>query len=161
MLIVDGIGASRRSCMNAPSAPVSCRALASRSRAPIDENEHTRMLWSGRLFTLPGISLLVVFILARPQEFIPMLQRVPFLHIFTALAVIGYIIDVRLRRLQPIATNTLPWVGALLLWAIVTVAVNASDQLVQRIIEMAILFALSGTVAPAIHPSPPFQIVPA
>jgi O-antigen ligase len=119
------------------------------------------MLWLQRLFALPGIALLVIFIIARPQEFIPILQHVPFLHIFTALAVIGYIIDVRLRRLQPVATNTLPWVVALLGWAVITVAVNAGDQVVPRAIEMAILFALYGTIAHGIQRFRTFQIIAA
>ena len=75
------------------------------------------MLWSRSVFAIPGIAALIVFILARPQEFIPLLQRVPFLHLFTALAVLGYVIDIRLRRLQPIATTTLPWVIAFFVWA--------------------------------------------
>ena len=48
------------------------------------------------MFALPGIAMLLVFVLARPQESIPLLQRVPFLHLSTALAVLGYVIDVRL-----------------------------------------------------------------
>src|SRR5207302_9729209 len=105
------------------------------------------MLWLACLFALPGIALLVVFILARPQEFFPLLQRVPFLHLFTAFAVIGYVIDVRLRRTQPIATNTLPWVIALLVWAVFSTYFNSKDDFVPRAIEMAILFALYGTIA--------------
>src|SRR5258706_6346704 len=117
------------------------------------------MLWSGRLFAIPGIALLIIFILARPQEFIPLLQRVPFLHIFTAFAVIGYVIDVRLRRLQPLPTNTVPWVVAFLLWSLVSTAINTADVLGTRAIEMAILFALYGTVAHGIQRFRTFQIV--
>ena len=47
------------------------------------------MLPCPHVFAIPGITALIVFILARPQEFIPLLQRVPFLHLFTALAVLG------------------------------------------------------------------------
>ena len=111
------------------------------------------------MFALPGIALLIIFILARPQEFFPLLQRVPFLHLFTAFAVIGYVIDVRLRRLQPVATNSLPWVGGLLLWAIICTAYGQPDQLVGRIIEMAILFALYGTIAHGIQRFRSFQLV--
>ena len=57
------------------------------------------------MFAVPGIAALIVFILARPQEFLPLLQRVPFLHLFTALAVLGWVIDVRLRRTQPMLTS--------------------------------------------------------
>ena len=111
------------------------------------------------MFALPGIALLIIFILARPQEFLPLLQRVPFLHLFTVFAVMGYVIDVRLRRLEPVGTNTLPWVGGLLLWAIVSTAINTPDALMTRGIEMAILFALYGTVAHGIQRFRSFQLV--
>jgi O-antigen ligase len=117
------------------------------------------MLRLGCLFALPGIACLIVFILARPQEFIPLLQRIPFLHLFTAFAVIGYVIDVRLRRLQPIPTNTLPWVVMLLVWAILSTAINAPDQLLPRILEMAVLFAFYGTVAHGVQRFRTFQVV--
>lgn len=117
------------------------------------------MLWLACLFALPGIALLIIFILARPQEFLPLLQRVPFLHVFTVLAVVGYVIDLRLRRLQPIATNTLPWVICLLVWAVISTAINAPEQLVARILEMAILFALYGTIAHGVQRFRTFQFV--
>ena len=117
------------------------------------------MLWSLRLFAIPGITALIIFILARPQEFLPLLQRVPFLHLFTALAVLGWVIDVRLRRLQPIATPTLPWVVALLVWVVIGTAVLLPDQLFARTVEMAILFALYGTIAHGVQRFRTFQIV--
>ncbi|MGE0549445.1 MAG: O-antigen ligase family protein [Kofleriaceae bacterium] len=111
------------------------------------------------MFAIPGIAALIVFILARPQEFFVDLQRVPFLHIFTALAVLGWVIDVRLRRLQPMGVPTLPWVGALLLWAFLGMAVVAPAQFIQRGIELAILFALYGTIAHGVQKFRTFQIV--
>jgi O-antigen ligase len=111
------------------------------------------------LFAIPGIAALIVFILARPQEFIPLLQRVPFLHLFTAFAVLGFVIDVRLRRLEPVATPTLPWAGAFLIWAVICTAVKAPDQLITRTIEMAILFALYGTIAHAVQRFRAFQVI--
>ena len=117
------------------------------------------MLPCTHVFAIPGITALIVFILARPQEFIPLLQRVPFLHLFTALAVLGWIIDIRLRRLQPVAVPTLPWVIAFLLWAIIGTAVVAPEHLIERGIEMAILFALYGTIAHGVQKFRTFQIV--
>jgi hypothetical protein len=111
------------------------------------------------MFTIPGIAALIVFILARPQEFIPLLQRVPFLHLFTALAVLGFVIDLRLRRLQPIAAPTLPWALAFFGWAILTNAAVAPDQLIGHTLEMAILFALYGTIAHGIQRFRTFQVV--
>jgi hypothetical protein len=111
------------------------------------------------LFAIPGIAALIVFILARPQEFLPLLQRVPFLHLFTVLAVLGWVIDVRLRRLQPIAAPTLPWVVALVVWIIVGTAVVAPDQTMTRVLEMTSLFALYGTIAHGVQRLRSFQFI--
>ncbi|HMG57922.1 MAG TPA: O-antigen ligase family protein [Kofleriaceae bacterium] len=111
------------------------------------------------MFAIPGIAALIVFILARPQESFPLLQRVPFLHVFTVLAVIGWVIDVRLRRLQPIATPTLPWVIGFFLWALLGTAVLLPDQLMGRTLELVSLFALYGTIAHAVQRFRTFQLV--
>ena len=111
------------------------------------------------MFAIPGVACLIVFILARPQEFIPLLQRVPFLHLFTALCMLGWIIDVRLRRLQPIGTPALPWALAFIGWAIVSTAVMAPELLITKGIEMAILFALYGTIAHGVQRFRTFQAV--
>jgi hypothetical protein len=111
------------------------------------------------LFAIPGICALLVFILARPQESFPLLQRVPFLHLFTVLAVVGWIIDVRLRRLQPVATPTLPWVIALCAWVVIGTAAVEPEQTMGRAVDMAILFALYGTISHGIQRFRTFQIV--
>ena len=111
------------------------------------------------MFALPGIGLLIIFILARPQEFLPLLQKVPFLHLGAALASIGYIVDVRLGRLAPVATNTLGWVIAFLAWAVVSVAMNVPEQLPRMGMEMAILFILYGTIAHGIQRFRTFQFI--
>jgi len=117
------------------------------------------MLWCGRVFAVPGIALLVIFVLARPQEFVPLLARLPFLHLFTFLAVLGYVLDVRLRRLQPIAANTLPWVVAFFVWAVLCTAVTAPATLIPLILFLIVLFALYGTVAHGIQGFRTFQTV--
>lgn len=117
------------------------------------------MVWCRCVFAVPGIAALIVFILARPQEFLPLLQRVPFLHLFTALAVLGWVIDVRLRRTQPIGTPALPWAVGFLVWAVVTVAIVVPEQLIAKALEMAILFALYGTIAHGIQKFRTFQVV--
>ncbi|MBX3155764.1 MAG: O-antigen ligase family protein [Deltaproteobacteria bacterium] len=110
------------------------------------------------MFAIPGIAALTIFILARPQEFFPLLQRVPFLHLFTALAVLGWVIDVRLRRTQPVGTPVLPWAIAFLGWAILTVAAVVPDLMIGKTIEMVILFALYGTIAHGIQKWRTFQV---
>jgi hypothetical protein len=111
------------------------------------------------VFALPGIGALIIFVLARPQEFLPLLQRVPFLYLFTAFAVIGYIIDIRLHRVLPVAANTLFWVGALLLWAIISAAINEPDSFTQRLAELLTLFALYFTISHGIQRFRSFQLI--
>lgn len=111
------------------------------------------------MFAIPGIAGLIVFILVRPQEFLPLLQRVPFLHLFAALALLGYVIDVRLRRTQPMATPAFPWAVAFLLWAITSTAINVPDLLVPKVMEMIILFTLYGTIAHGIQRFRALQII--
>ena len=111
------------------------------------------------MFAIPGIAALIVFILIRPQEFLPLLQRVPFLHLFAVFALVGWVIDVRLRRTQPIATPALPWAVAFLAWALVTVAIKVPDQLIRKTLELIILFTLYGTIAHGIQRFRTFQIV--
>ena len=113
------------------------------------------------MFAVPGIAALMVFILARPQEFLPLLQRVPFLHLFTALAVLGWVIDVRLRRLQPLATPMFPWALAFLGWCLVTVAAVVPEILIGKTIELAILCALYATLAHGVQRFRTFQILAA
>jgi hypothetical protein len=111
------------------------------------------------VFAVPGIAALMIFILARPQEFLPLLQRVPFLQLFTVLAVLGWVIDVRLRRLQPFATPVFPWACAFFLWCLVSVAVVVPQLLITKIIELGVVFALYGTIAHAVQRFRTFQIV--
>ncbi|HEU0033256.1 MAG TPA: O-antigen ligase family protein [Kofleriaceae bacterium] len=111
------------------------------------------------MFAIPGIVALIVLILVRPQEFLPLLQRVPFLHLFAVLALVGWVIDVRLRRTQPLATPAFPWAVAFLGWCLVTVAVVVPDQLIPKTLEIIILFTLYGTIAHGIQRFRSFQIV--
>jgi hypothetical protein len=111
------------------------------------------------VFAIPGIAALMVFILARPQEFWPLLQRVPFLHLFTVLAVMGWVIDVRLHRLQPRATPVLPWAIAFLLWCLVTVAAVVPERIIGKTIELGIIFALYATLAHGVQRFRTFQVL--
>ena len=99
------------------------------------------------MFAIPGICGLIFFILARPQEFYEPLQRLPLLYLFCAMAIGGYVLDLKLRRLEPIAAPTLPWVVVFIIWAVVCTAVKAPDRLIPAIIELGILMTLYGTIA--------------
>jgi O-antigen ligase len=113
------------------------------------------------VFAVPGIAALVCFVLARPQEFATVLQRAPLLYIFAAMAFGGLVVDLRLRRLQPIAAPTLPWVVGLMLWATLCNAAVNGAALVPRTIELTILFVLYVTLAHGVQRLRVFQIVAA
>ena len=65
------------------------------------------------MLTLPGLICLIAYILIRPFDFVPALHAVPFLHIFFALAVLGFLIDLAQRKVQWAPGPHLPWVVGL------------------------------------------------
>jgi O-antigen ligase len=111
------------------------------------------------VFAIPGICALVFFIFARPQEYFESLQRVPLLYVFCAAALGGLAIDLRLRKLQPIAAPTLPLACLFLAWCVVCDYVNTQDQLTSQLVELGILFVLYGTLAHAVQGFRAFQVV--
>jgi O-Antigen ligase len=111
------------------------------------------------VFAIPGICALVFFIFARPQEYFETLQRVPLLYIFSAAAIGGFLVDLRLRKLQPIATPTLTLACLFLGWCAVCDAVRVPDQLPTLVVELGILFVLYASIAHAIQGFRAFQVV--
>lgn len=111
------------------------------------------------MFAIPGVAALIVFILVRPQEFIPVLQRVPFLHLFTAIALLGWVIDLRLRRSQPVTVPTLPWVLGFVAWAFVATAAIVPEKLIAVSLDLAVLFALYATMAHGLQRFRAFQAI--
>ncbi|MFI5289837.1 MAG: O-antigen ligase family protein, partial [Polyangia bacterium] len=94
------------------------------------------------MFILPGVLLLLVFIYARPQEFIPVLRDAPLLYLFFALALLGLAIDLKLRKIRPIATPQLLWVGIFFGWCLISIGVRAPWDLVDQAVVIAISIVL-------------------
>lgn len=94
------------------------------------------------MFSLPGIGLLIVVIVTRPQEFVPALAQVPLLHLAALAAVIGYVIDVRIGRLRPVWSPLVPWALAFLAWAGICDLVAGGPLLGKRLTELVILAVL-------------------
>lgn len=99
------------------------------------------------MFAIFGICGLIFFILARPQEYFEILQKLPLLYIFCAGAIGGFVLDIKLRRLEPRQTPILRLVIVFMLWTTVCNLVNAREQLVKLTIELGILFVLFATIA--------------
>ena len=99
------------------------------------------------MFALPGICGLIIFILARPQEFYAPLQKLPFLYIFCAAAIGGYIVDLKLRRLEPIAAPNLLFAALFIGWIVICDAVKVPQDFISHAIEAAIIAILYFTIA--------------
>ncbi|MEZ4365391.1 MAG: O-antigen ligase family protein [Kofleriaceae bacterium] len=111
------------------------------------------------MFALPGICGLVIFILIRPQESIGALAGLPLLHACAGLALLGFIVDLRLRRLEPRGVPSLPWVAAFAVWVLLCNAVRIPDQFTTRATELAILLVIYGTIAHACQRFRALQLV--
>lgn len=111
------------------------------------------------MFAIPGICGLVFFIFARPQEYFESLQRVPLLYVFCAAAIGGFVVDLRLRKLQPIPAPTLALAGMFLGWCMICDVVKVPDEAISLGIELAILFVLYATIAHAVQGFRAFQVV--
>ncbi|HVW30334.1 MAG TPA: O-antigen ligase family protein [Polyangiaceae bacterium] len=94
------------------------------------------------MFAIPGIVALVVFIYARPQEFVERLRVIPFLYVFFALALCGGLLDLRVRNLKLANTPQLPWIVLFFLWASFTVLVRAPSDAASHIMELLICVVL-------------------
>ena len=101
------------------------------------------------MFAIPGIVLLLAFLYTRPQEFIAELRSVPLLYVFFGLAVLGWAIDLRLRRTRPAAVPQLPWVIAFYFWAIFTVAIRRGDAVLSMAVDLGIPIAGETRIPPS------------
>jgi O-antigen ligase len=98
------------------------------------------------MFILPGLIALVVFIYARPFEFIPELQSVPFLYIFFVLALLGFVIDFRLGLTRIFAVPQFRWVIGFVIWAAFTAAVRgalATGTVLQVAVDLALFLLIA------------------
>lgn len=105
--------------------------------------------------------MLVIFLLARPQEFIPLLTRVPLLYLLCGAALSGYVLDLKLRRLQPVAPPPLAWAMGFLGWALLCTAIVSPATLVARTIDTAILAVVFIVLAQSVQRLRTLQLVAA
>lgn len=113
------------------------------------------------MFAIPGICGLLVVLIARPQEFIPALQRIPLLYLLCGLALLGLVLDWRLRRLQPLTSPAFNWAMLFWLWVLLCDAFTPSASFVARAIEIAILLVFFGVLSLSVQRFRTFQTVAA
>ena len=99
------------------------------------------------MFCIPGILALITLVYLRPQEFIEPLQAVPLLYIAFALAVFGFVVDVRLRKSELFSTPLLWLSVAFFGWLVLTALAYEPREAPLHAIDLAIplvLFLLVG-----------------
>lgn len=111
------------------------------------------------MFAIPGMVALITFIYLRPQEVFTGLQRLPLLYLFFGLALFGLAVDLRLRVSRPEPAPQLPWLIALWLWCLFTVALSAPAHLIAGAIETAIALTLFVVVAHSVQSFRMLQLV--
>jgi hypothetical protein len=94
------------------------------------------------MFAIPGIVALVIFIYARPQEFLERLRAVPFLYVFFLLAICGGLLDLRVRNAKLTTTPQLPWIALFFSWSAFTVLVRSPSNASGPILGLSICIAL-------------------
>jgi hypothetical protein len=94
------------------------------------------------MLALPGLVCLIIFIVARPFDFVPSLRLVPFLYIFFAMAVVGFLFDISQKSVVWRRGLHLPWAIALVCWALFTVLLRDAGALTDAYITVFIPFSL-------------------
>ncbi len=83
------------------------------------------------MFSLPGIAAVLAFLYLRPLDIFPTLRGIPFFQVFFALAVLGFLLDLRLGALRiarsPLTTLVLVWAA----WTLVVTASHGTEVLGQ------------------------------
>jgi hypothetical protein len=113
------------------------------------------------MFAIPGILALLVFIYARPHEFVDLFRGLPLLYVFCGLAAFGLLIDIRIRALRTEAAPHAPWALAFAGWALLTAAIKAPSSLPSGALTVAILMLLYFVLAHGVQTFRAFQTVAA
>lgn len=103
------------------------------------------------MFALPPLVALVVFILARPLDFVQELRRIPFLYIFAGLAAFGWILDARLGYARLRATPGLKWALGILALAVVSGVAMAPDRFGPSVVALVIVLTIFVLVSQSIQ----------
>jgi hypothetical protein len=103
------------------------------------------------MFAAAGILALILVDYLRPQEWFPFLHGFPLLHLATAAALVGMVLDLRLGLARLRAAPHLVLTLLFFAWCLVTVAAQAREQLGTRAQSLVLLLAMYLLVAHGIQ----------
>jgi hypothetical protein len=99
------------------------------------------------MFAIAGLGLLLAFVYLRPQEFLPVLQGIPFLYLFVLLTAVGWALDVRLRYAAARPTPLVLLGAAYFAWSLITLAIMAPAAFAPQALLSFISFFLFVAIA--------------
>ncbi|MDB4967897.1 MAG: hypothetical protein JWN44_3586 [Myxococcales bacterium] len=105
--------------------------------------------------------LLLGLIYGRPQELVEILRPLPLFYAFVALALLGWLTDLRLRKTRPAFAPADGAVAAFVVWVLATVAMRRPDDLAKQTVELLIPLVGYFLLAHAIQSFRAFQLVAA
>jgi hypothetical protein len=108
---------------------------------------------------LPGILGLVVFIYMRPHEFVDELAALPFLYLFLALAALGMLLDLGMKRARLMKTPQLLLALSFAAWCLLTLALRNARALVSSGVPLAVAVTLYVVIAHGIQTLSAFKRV--
>lgn len=94
------------------------------------------------MFAIPGLILLVLFDYFKPQEYVPFLAGLPLLHVFTGLALLGFVIDLRLGLSRLVPAPQLVLAILFLGWSLLTTVPSGSGVLATQAFAILVPFSL-------------------
>jgi O-antigen ligase len=113
------------------------------------------------LFSTIGTCLLILFVLLKPAEYFEALRGIPLLHMFLALALFGFIVDLRLRKLRPDPAPQLMWVILFVLWMIITLIMQSPGLIVSEMMRLLVPLTIFIIVAHGFQTFRAFQLLAA
>ncbi len=127
---------------------------------PLARSSQLTRAGDSRVFAIPGLIGLIVFIYMKPQEFITPLERLPFLYMFLALAVIGLAMDVRGKIVRLATGPHLPYVVLFYVWCMITAVIKTGGAgLVAPIVQLSIAVTLYILISTAVQTFKVYEII--
>jgi O-antigen ligase len=111
------------------------------------------------VFAIPGLVLLVVLDYFKPQEYVPFLAGLPLLYVFTALTLLGFLVDLRLGVSRLVPAPQLA-VGLLFLaWSLLSNVPNGAPELLRKSFTVLVPFSLFFLIAHVVQTFRALQVL--
>jgi hypothetical protein len=84
------------------------------------------------MYAIPGILGLIVFTYIRPQEFVPAIEKIPWINLWLMMLIGGFVMDLNSGRIRKEKTPILWWAIFFYFWCFFTMALKAPGEIAGR-----------------------------